>query len=124
MAYDYSQARLPPEIIAPRRGRGSKLGNLIRCLGSSMHDGERVAIVHAIGRVLDSVGADFHAWAEHTEKGSNLNEAEAKKIFDSGYAMGVQVERCRAFNTAQQDPARCEAATPPVCSPVDTRRTP
>ena len=83
---------LPPEIIAPREGRGSKLGNLIRCLGSSMHDGERVAIVHAIGRVLDSVGADFHAWAEHTEKpnGSNLNEAEAKKIFDTGYAMGVQ----------------------------------
>ena len=31
-------------------------------------------------------------WAEHTEKpnGSGLNEAEARKIFDTGYAMGVQ----------------------------------
>ena len=82
---------LPPEMIAPRIGRGSKLGNLIRRLGSN-NDGELVATVHAMRRVLDSVGADFHAWAEHTEKpnGSGLNEAEAKKIFDTGYAMGVQ----------------------------------
>jgi hypothetical protein len=82
---------LPPEIIAPREGRGSELGNLIRRLGSN-NNGEPVATVHAIRRVLDSVGADVHAWAEHTEKpnGSNLNEAEAKKNFDTGYAMGVQ----------------------------------
>ena len=82
---------LPPEIMAPREGRGSKLGNLIRRLGSN-NDGELVATVHAMRRMLDSVGADFHAWAEHTEKpnGSGLNEPEAKKIFDTGYAMGVQ----------------------------------
>jgi Tripartite tricarboxylate transporter family receptor len=80
---------LPPEIIAPRAGRGSKLGNLIRRLGSN-NDGELVATVHAMRRVLGSVGADFHAWAEHTEKpnDSGLSEAEAKKIFDTGYAMG------------------------------------
>jgi hypothetical protein len=82
---------LPPEIMAPREGRGSKLGNLIRRLGSN-NDGELVATVHAMWRVLGSVGADFHAWAEHTEKpnGSGLNEAEARKIFNTGYAMGVQ----------------------------------
>jgi hypothetical protein len=82
---------LPPEIIAPRAGRGSKLGNLIRRLGSN-NDGELVATVHAMRRVLGSVGADFHAWAEHTEKpnDSGLSEAEAKKILDAGYAMRVQ----------------------------------
>ena len=47
---------LPPEIIAPREGRGSKLGNLIRRLGSN-NDGELVATVHAMRRVLDSVSA-------------------------------------------------------------------
>ena len=80
---------LPPEIIAPREGRGSKLGNLIRRLGSN-NDGELVATVHAMRRLLASVGADLHAWAEHTEKanGSGLNEAEAKKIFDTGTPSG------------------------------------
>lgn len=82
---------LPPEIIAPRDRHGSKLGNVIRRL-SSNNDGELVATVHAMRRVLESVGADVHALAEHLEKPNNggLNEAEARKVFDAGYAMGVQ----------------------------------
>jgi hypothetical protein len=82
---------LPSDIIDSRDGHGSKLGNLIRRLGSN-NDSELLATVHALRRVLKSVGADLHALAEHIEKpnGSGLNEAEARKIFDTGYAMGVQ----------------------------------
>jgi hypothetical protein len=82
---------LPPEIIAPRVGRGSKLGNLIRRLGSNS-DGELVATVRAMRRVLASVGADFHAWAETYRRAERQQpeRSRGKKIFDTGYAMGVQ----------------------------------
>jgi hypothetical protein len=81
---------LPSGITDSRDGHGSKLGNLIRRLGSNS-DSELLATVHAMRRVLESAGTDLHAVAEHVEKpGNGLNEAEARKIFDAGYAQGVQ----------------------------------
>jgi hypothetical protein len=82
---------LPPEIVVPRDRQGSKLGNLIRRLSSS-DEKDIVATVYAIQRVLKSVDTDVHAWAEHTEKPTNgsLSKAEMQKLYDAGYAAGVQ----------------------------------
>jgi hypothetical protein len=83
---------LPPEITTPRDHRhGSKIGDVIRRLGSTS-DGELVAVVLALRRVLESVGADVHGLAEHLEKpnGNGVTEADLKRVFDAGYAMGVQ----------------------------------
>ena len=82
---------LPPEIIAPREAVAPSSAT-----SSGAWDRTTMASwsppCTQCGVCWNSVGADFHAWAEHTEKpnGSGLNEAEAKKIFDAGYAMGVQ----------------------------------
>jgi hypothetical protein len=82
---------LPPEITTPRDDRhGSRLGNVIRRL-SSASDGEIVATVHAMRRVLESVGADVHGLAEHLETpNGGVTEADMKRVFDAGYARGVQ----------------------------------
>jgi hypothetical protein len=83
---------LPPELTAPRDERhGSKLGDLIRRLMSE-NEHEVVAAVRAMDRTLKSASADFHALAEHLEKpnGSGVTEADIKRVFDAGYAMGVQ----------------------------------
>jgi hypothetical protein len=83
---------LPPEITTPRdKCHGSRLGDIIRLLSSS-NDGEIVATVYAMRRILKSVGTDVHGLADHLEKpnGSGVTEADLKKVFDTGYAMGVQ----------------------------------
>ncbi len=82
---------LPAELITRRDDRhGSRLGDIIRRL-SSDSDGERIATVDALDRVLGSAGCDFHSFADHLEaNGSGINEADMRKIFDAGYAMGVQ----------------------------------
>jgi hypothetical protein len=88
---------LPSDITDSRDGHGSKLGNLIRRLGSN-NDSELLTTVHALRRVLKSAGTDLHAVAEHVERpnGNGLNEAEARKIFNAGYAQGVQDAENRA----------------------------
>jgi hypothetical protein len=58
---------LPLEIIAPREGRGSKLGNLVRRLGSN-NDGELVATVHAMRRAGYAMGMRD---AENKQHGAN-----------------------------------------------------
>jgi hypothetical protein len=83
--------KLPPEIVTRRDDRhGSRLGDIIRRL-SSDSDGERIAVLDALDRVLGSVGCDFHDFAAHVEaNGAGINEADMRKIFDAGYAQGVQ----------------------------------
>jgi hypothetical protein len=83
---------LAPELTTPRDHRhGSRIGDVIRRLSSSS-DGEIIAAVCALKRVLESGGADIHALAEHIEhpNGSSVTEADLKKVFDAGYARGVQ----------------------------------
>jgi hypothetical protein len=81
---------LPPEITTPRDDRhGSKLGDIIRRLTSNA-DGEIIAAVHAMQRVLESAGAGFHELADHLEKqNGGVTEAEMKQVWDAGYAKGV-----------------------------------
>ena len=73
-----------------------KLGTFIRML-ASQQDGEVIAAARAITRVLASTGSDIHALAERVEKpnGNSLTEAEMKKLFDAGYAAGVQAAENR-----------------------------
>jgi hypothetical protein len=67
-----------------------RLGKLIRLL-SSDRDGEVVATAHAIRRTLQSAGLDVHALAAQVEKPlGSFNEAEARKLYDAGYAQGYQ----------------------------------
>jgi hypothetical protein len=82
---------LPPEITTRRDDRhGSRLGDVIRRLSSS-DDGELIATVYAMRRVLDSVGADIHTLAEHLEKSNgSFSKAEMQKLYDAGYTAGVE----------------------------------
>jgi hypothetical protein len=96
---------LPPKITARRDQRGSKLGDVIRRLFSSS-DGEIIATVHAMRRVLESCGADIHALAEHVENGGGLTEADKAKIKSEiknaralGYADGVRAAQSKQHGT-------------------------
>jgi hypothetical protein len=83
---------LPPEITTPRDKRhGSRLGDVIRRLSSS-NDGEIVATVYAMRRVLKSVGTDLHGLAEHLEapNGQHIPEEKMQRVWDAAYACGVQ----------------------------------
>jgi hypothetical protein len=68
-----------------------KLGYFVRLLDSPL-DNEVVAAARALTRTLKSAGSDIHALAERIEKpnGNGLSEADMKKLFDAGYAAGVQ----------------------------------
>src|SRR5262245_17393436 len=85
---------LPPEIAACRNGRGSRLGDVIRRL-SSNSDGEIIATVHAMWRMLESCGADIHALADHVEKANvGLTDADRQKI-------RTEIENARAIGYAE-----------------------
>jgi hypothetical protein len=73
-----------------------KVGSLIRLL-SSPNDGEVLGAARGLIRTLESAGFDIHALATHVEKanGSDLSEAQMKKLFDAGYAAGVQAAENR-----------------------------
>jgi hypothetical protein len=95
---------LPSEITARRDNRGSRLGDVIRRLSSSS-DGEIVATVHAMRRMLESYGADIHMLADHVENGG-LTDADKQKIRSeiesaraNGYAEGVKAAEARQHGT-------------------------
>jgi hypothetical protein len=84
---------LPAEIAA-------KLGNVIRRLSSSS-DGEIIAAVHAMLRLLHSCGADIHALAERIESGGISEKyqeevrSQIKKAHEVGYEKGVRAAEAR-----------------------------
>jgi hypothetical protein len=84
---------LPSEVTA-------KLGNVIRRMSSSS-DGEIVAAVHAMLRLLASCGADIHTLAERIEKGGMSEKyrdevrAQIKKAHEVGYEKGVRAAEAR-----------------------------
>jgi hypothetical protein len=90
---------LPPKIRPT-------LGNIIRRL-SSCNDGEIVASVYAMRRVLESYGADIHALADHLEKANGgLTDADKQRIRTEiesaraiGYAEGVKAAEARQHGT-------------------------
>jgi hypothetical protein len=61
-----------------------KIQKLIRLL-SSPNDGEALAAVHALQRVLREDGADIHELAARIE---GLSQAEMKKLYDAGFQEG------------------------------------
>jgi hypothetical protein len=79
-----------------------KIAKLIRRL-SSPSDGAIVATVYALRRVLEADGSDLHTFANHVEKpngkhtpnGKHIPEEEMQRIFDAGYAAGVQATENR-----------------------------
>src|SRR6516164_7805639 len=97
---------LPPEVVTPRDHRhGSRLGDIIRRLSSS-NDGEVVATVYAMKRMLESVGTDIHGLAEHLENGGGLTDADKRKIRSEienaravGYAEGVKAAEAKQHGT-------------------------
>ncbi|HKD76895.1 MAG TPA: hypothetical protein VKB76_15425 [Ktedonobacterales bacterium] len=70
-----------------------RLGNVIRRL-SSDSDGEIIAAMHAILRLLQSCGGDIHALANHVENGGGLTDADKQKI-------RVEIENARAIGYAE-----------------------
>ena len=61
-----------------------KIQKLIRLL-SSPNDGEALAAVHALQRVLREEGSDIHELAARIE---GLSQAEMKKLYDAGFQEG------------------------------------
>jgi hypothetical protein len=84
---------LPAEVTA-------KLGNVIRRL-SSDSDGEIIAAMHAILRLLQSCGGDIHALAAQVENGGMSEKyreevrAQIKKAHEVGYEKGVRAAEAR-----------------------------
>jgi hypothetical protein len=73
--------------LAPIAG---KLATFIRLFASDK-DGEVVAAVHALIRALQNAGSDLHELAELVEHANGeLSDAEMKKIFDAGIAVGLK----------------------------------
>jgi hypothetical protein len=82
-----------------------KLAALIRRL-SSNQDGEIIATVHALIRVLQSANSDIHALAEHVKNGNGLTDADKQKIRSEienahaiGYAEGVKAAEAKQHGT-------------------------
>jgi hypothetical protein len=73
-----------------------KIARIVRVL-SSDRDGEVLAAVHQLKRVLASHNTDFNGLANGIEKFGNMNgndgslsEGEMEKIYHAGYAKGVE----------------------------------
>jgi hypothetical protein len=84
---------LPSEVAA-------KLGNVIRRL-SSDSDGEIIACMYAILRLLQSCGGDIHTLAAQVENGGMSEKyreevrAQIKKAHEVGYEKGVRAAEAR-----------------------------
>jgi hypothetical protein len=84
---------LPAEVTA-------KLGNVIRRLSSDM-DGEIIASMFAILRLLESCGGDVHVLAAQVENGGMSEKyqeevrAQIKKAHQVGYEKGVRAAEAR-----------------------------
>src|SRR4029450_3636928 len=83
----------------------ARLGNVIRRL-SSDSDGEIIAAMNVILRLLQSCGGDIHALADHVENGGGLTEADKAKIKSEienaralGYAEGVRAAESKQHGT-------------------------
>jgi hypothetical protein len=71
-----------------------KISKLIKLL-SSDNDGEALAAVHALQRLLAQEGTDIHELAERVE-GRKLSQAEMQRIYDAAYQDGKQAAAVNA----------------------------
>jgi hypothetical protein len=77
-----------------------KIQKLIRLL-SSPNDGEALAAVHALQRVLREDGADIHELATRIE---GLSQAEMKKLYDAGFQEGKNAAAAADVGFSSVDP--------------------
>ena len=100
---------LPLELIGRRDNdrRRSRLGDII-CRLASTNEGEIIATVLALQRLLETRGVDINALVEHLENGSDgsLNDAAKEKVraeieqaFNEGYAEGVRAAESKQHGT-------------------------
>jgi hypothetical protein len=77
-----------------------KVADLVRRLGSP-HDGEVIATVRALRRVLEANGLDLHAVADPlvAMNGKHIPEEEMRRLYDAGFAAGVQAAENRQHGT-------------------------
>jgi len=87
------------------RGLTAKLGKPIRMLMTDSQ-GEALAALCAIARLLQTHGCTFHDLAEHVENGGGLSEDDKKKIQNEiesahaiGYAEGVKAAEAKQHGT-------------------------
>jgi hypothetical protein len=84
---------LPSEVTA-------RLGNVVRRL-STDHEGEIIAAMNIILRLLESCGGDIHALAAQVENGGMSEKyreevrAQIKKAHEVGYEKGVRAAEAR-----------------------------
>jgi hypothetical protein len=99
---------LPLELIGRRDNdrRRSRLGDVI-CRLASTNEGEIIATVLALQRLLETHGVDIHALVEHLENGGcGLSDATKEKLrieveqaFNEGYAVGVRAAESKQHGT-------------------------
>lgn len=80
----------------------SRLAQIIR-LTCSDREGEVSAAVHALARTLKAAGPDsVHKLADRIEEpnGNGIDKAEMRRLYDTGYAAGVQAAEARRHGTA------------------------
>jgi len=83
-----------------------KIQKLIRLL-SSPNDGEALAAVHALQRVLREEGTDIHELATRIE---GLSQPEMKKIYDAGFQEGKNTTAAAAPDFSNVGPSFYEMA--------------
>ena len=99
---------LPLELIGRRDNdrRRSRLGDVI-CRLASTSDGEIIATVLALQRLLEAHGVDIHVLVDHLENGGGgLSDAIKEKVcaeieqaFNEGYAEGVKAAEAKLHGT-------------------------
>lgn len=99
---------LPLELIGRRDNdrRRSRLGDVM-CRLASTSDGEIIATVLALQRLLEAHGVDIHVLVDHLENGGGgLSDAikekvcaEVEQAFNEGYAEGVKAAEAKQYGT-------------------------
>jgi hypothetical protein len=103
---------LPLELIGRRDNdrRRSRLGDII-CRLASTNEGEIIATVLVLQRLLETRGVDIHALVEHLENGGGgLSDATKEKVrleveqahgegYAEGYAEGVRAAESKQHGT-------------------------
>jgi hypothetical protein len=91
--------------VALPRELAVKLGKPIRMLMSDSQ-GEALAALCAIARLLEASGRTFHDLADHVENGHGLSDADKQKILTEiesaralGYAEGVKAAESKQHGT-------------------------
>jgi hypothetical protein len=86
-----------------------KIQKLLRLL-SSNNDGEALAAVHALRRVLAEEGTDIHELAERVE-GRKLSQAEMQRIYDAAFQEGKNAAAATAGFTTVEGPSFYQMAS-------------